>query len=110
MNWQDVLNRDDIVGGDLETQEDGVVYRGPIASIELKNGLVYFTLPWMAVLNNGKWLKWHTRDCFVIADCLPHNIGNGRIKFEMPFLGFGVIFPRGGSKLDPAKVEGLDLS
>lgn len=38
MTWEDVLARDDIVGGDIETQEGNCVYRGPISAIRMEGG------------------------------------------------------------------------
>ena len=37
----------------------------------------------------------------------PTDIGEGRIFCTVPHLGVFTIFPKDGSKLDPAKVEGL---
>ena len=116
MRWEDVLKRNDIIGGDIETQEGDDAYRGPLSGIKLENGLVRFESPWMAkreggMRGDGKWKNWPINTCFVNAkECPPRDIGNGRIQFNMSFLGFGVIFPKGGSKLDPSKVEGLQLT
>jgi len=108
--WEDVLRRDDIVGGEIETQEDGDVYRGPIESIELKNNYVSIKCAWVAKrLEDGRWVKWHITASGVAAECKPNDIGDGRIQYHMPMLGMAVIFPKGGSKLDPTKVEGLAL-
>ena len=115
MTWEDVLKRDDIVDGDIETQEDGDIYRGPISSIRLENGRVRIESPWTARMEGGMssgglWKNWEVYPFSVNAElCPPQDIGNGRIQFSMPGLGFGVIFPKGGSKLDPKKVEGLQL-
>ncbi len=107
MTWDDVLKRDDIVGGDLETHEDEDIYRGPIESIELKDGIVYFDGPWAAKLIDGKWKKWPSfTTCFVRVESTPKDIGDGKIFFDM-FLGdFGVIFPKREIKLDSSEVGG----
>lgn len=111
MTWEDVLKRDDIVGGDLETQENGEIFRGPISRIVLKGGYVQFDSPWCARMEDGKWVTWPVYPCSVKALlCSPRDIGNGCVQFSMPFLGFGVIFPKGGSKLDPNEVEGLKIT
>ena len=114
MEWKDVLQRDDIVGGDLETQEDGAYYRGPISKIELRDGLLYIESSWVARMvpgGGGGWEKWDVPFPFFVnpKDVSPQDIGEGRVMFNMPLLGIGVIFPKGGSKLDPAKVKGLQL-
>ncbi len=109
MTWEQVLQRDDIIGGDLETHENGSIYRGPISGIEIRGGRVHFEVPWVAKLENGTWKNYPVYPFFVDASSAPGEIGGGRIHFEIPFIGFGVIFPKGGSKLDPARVEGLNL-
>ena len=60
ITWEDVIRRDDIVGGDLETHEEGEVYRGRIESIELKDGYVNLRCSWVAKLDstNGTWKNW----------------------------------------------------
>ncbi|MBI4434793.1 hypothetical protein HY635_03205 [Candidatus Uhrbacteria bacterium] len=112
MTWEDVLKRDDIVGGDIESHEDGYVYRGPISSFRLESGMIRFESPWCARMPedmSAGWKPWDITSSFVSASITPNDIGDGRVQFMMPGLGFAVIFPKGGSKLDPAKVEGLRL-
>lgn len=114
MTWEDVLKRDDIVGGDIETHEDGDIFRGPIESIALRDGVVLIRSPWIATTpelgnpNCGQWKKHSGASfCYVNVEIPPEDIGQDRLQFNMPLLGIGIIFPKGGSKLDPAKVEGL---
>lgn len=111
MNWEDVLKRDDIVGGDLETHESEYIYREPISAVWMDGGMVHFESPWCARMPadmSSGWSVWHYTGCFMSASIVPQNIANGRIQFYMPLLGFGIIFPAGGSKLDPARVSGLN--
>ena len=111
VSWKQVVERSDIIGGDLETVEDGVVYRGPISEIVVEDGVVYFKSPWTAVMTENGWERNPIDVCSVREDvCTPQEIGGGRIVFVMPFLGRGTIFPKGDSKLDPSKVRGLELS
>ncbi|MBU1149066.1 hypothetical protein KKI23_03155, partial [Patescibacteria group bacterium] len=77
---------------------------------------VTFTTNWSARMPNpnegetGPWEPWNLNTFGINAEMSPpKDIGNGRIHFPMPMLGFGVIFPKGGSKLDPAKVPGLQV-
>lgn len=112
MTWEEVLRRDDIVGGDIETHEDGHVYRGPISSFRIEGGMVRFESPWCARMPedmSSGWKKWDITAGFVSTSIVPNDIGDGRVQFEMPWLGFGVIFPKSGSKLDPTRVEGLTV-
>lgn len=117
MKWQDALKRTDIVGGELETQEgDGYIYRGPIKSIELKDGEVSIELEWCAkkildVRHNSDFERWraHNVVSFSITaeTTTPRELSGNRLMIRPPMLGTWVIYPKGGSKLDPAKV--LDL-
>lgn len=110
LNWSDVLKRDDLVGGDIESQEDGVVYRGPLAEIKEDGEVIRFSSPWCARMNpeSGEWENWHITSSFVNKDMVvPQDIGNGRVFFSMPFLGVCTIFPKGGSKLEARKVKDL---
>lgn len=111
-SWSELILRDDIVGGDIESQEGDDIYRGPISSIELLGNGVVVTCSWMAVMKrmSGEWKNWHIKSfSFAAGTCRPQDIGQGRIYFRMSGLGSATIFPCGGSKLDPAKVEGLVL-
>lgn len=110
MTWDDVLKNEALIGGDIESQEGGVVYRGPLAEIKEDDDSIHFSSPWCARLNpeTGEWENWHITSSHVNKDMVtPQAIGDGRIMFQMPFLGACTIFPRDGSKLDTRKVKGL---
>ena len=112
LTWEEVLKRDDLVGGDIESHEGGDVYRGPLSGIRVEGDLVHFDSLWCARLADGVdgWEPWNITSSFVnMRYTNPIDIGEGRIHFVMPFLGNCTIFPKGGSKLDPAKVRGLVL-
>ncbi|TSC84878.1 MAG: hypothetical protein G01um101413_262 [Parcubacteria group bacterium Gr01-1014_13] len=115
MKWQDVLKRNDIVGGELETQEDNDIYRGPIKSIELKEGVVYIELEWCATMpqpGNSGFGRWRVHDMTSVglsAEITPREISDNRLMITPPMLGIWVIFPKGGSKLDPNIVAGLKV-
>ncbi|TSC70657.1 MAG: hypothetical protein CEO12_237 [Parcubacteria group bacterium Gr01-1014_46] len=110
LTWDAVLANKALIGGDIESQEDGVAYRGPIAEIKVEGDSVRFNSPWCARMNpdTGEWEKWHITTSSVSKSMVqPQDIGDGRIFFQMPFLGVCTIFPNGGSKLDTRKVKGL---
>ncbi len=112
MKWGDVFKRDDIVGGDLEVQEDGDVYRGPIKSLELENGVVTINWEWcakMTLIGGGVWRAHNLTNVSLRSAIDPQELGDKRILIMPPLLGVWVIFPKGGSKLDPTKVVGLRL-
>jgi hypothetical protein len=109
LTWDQVLARTDLIGGDIESQEDGVVYRGPLSEIKVEGNSICFTSPWMARLEpgTGTWHKWHINRCSVRKSLPPQDIGDGRILIQMPLLGVCTIFPKGGSKLQASSVVGL---
>ncbi|PLX25456.1 hypothetical protein C0580_02540 [Candidatus Parcubacteria bacterium] len=113
MEWQEVVDRDDIVGGDIECQEGGSIYRGPIKSIRIDDeGMVHFDSDWIAVLDprGDGWRKHDKTSTFVNGELIkPQDIGDGRVMAMIPTMGPITIFPKGGSKLDSAKVKGLEL-
>lgn len=110
LTWHDVIKNETLIGGDIESQEDGVAYRGPLAEIKEDGDVVRFSSPWCARLNpeTGEWENWHITSSSVNKDMVtPQDIGDGRILFQMPFLGVCTIFPKNGSKLDTRKVKDL---
>ena len=112
LTWEEVLERDDLIGGDIESQEDGAVYRGPLSDITRDGDIITFESPWCARLDPDEavWRKWNITSCFVnVTASRPTDIGDGRVMFPLPMLGHCVIFPKGDSQLDPANVEGLEV-
>jgi hypothetical protein len=110
LTWDAVIANKALIGGDIESQEDGVVYRGPLAELKDEGDSVRFTSPWCARMNPDtcEWEKWDITSSFISKSMVrPQDIGDGRIFFQMPFLGVCTIFPNGGSKLGTHKVKGL---
>lgn len=110
LTWDKVLARDNLVGGDIESQEDGVIYRGPLSEIKENGDDVRLSSPWCARLDpeTGEWENW--RITFLSMNkyfVKPLDTGGGRVSFIMPLIGICTIFPKGGSKLDAKKVRGL---
>lgn len=115
MTWEEIVAGGKFVGGDAETTEDGVVYRGPISEIVIEadsfgasNKLVHVKNLWVAKLGkDGVWRHVpNPGRLFWQASSLPRE-SSGRVIATLPFLGHAVLFPKDGSKLDPAKVVGL---
>jgi hypothetical protein len=110
MTWEEILERDDIVGGDIESQEDGIIFRGPIESIKIKDGIVIIKSKWLARLDpreSDGWKKSDTTELSVSANSKPEKIPGNRIYFQFPPPGQCIIFPKGDSKLDPKLVKDL---
>lgn len=108
LTWDEVLEREDLIGGDIETQEDGIVFRGRLSEIRNENEGIAFVAEWVAELTSEGWKKLdNAPELFVSKEfSQPSDIGDGRISFTIPMIGLAVIFPKGGSKLDPSKVSG----
>ncbi len=106
--WQKILERDDLVGGEIETTEGGFAFRGPITSIKLEGNQIVVETAWTAKLETTVWQICEEKHEFVIdADhSTPHEIGGGRIHFQMEAVKYGTIFPKGGSKLHPSRIMG----
>jgi hypothetical protein len=64
MTWKQVMERDDIVGGCLEVCDGGDVYRGPVSSIKLEEGVVRIDLSWMAKLVREHWVNYPNIPCY----------------------------------------------
>ena len=100
MKWEDLLKRDDVIGGDLETHEDGVTYRSRIKEVKIKGDCIYFIPQWVArQYASGNWEKWRNNICFVnIKEVTPRERRDGCIVFDLPYLGDAIIFPKGKNK------------
>ncbi len=110
MVFDDFLKRVDFVGGDVESHENNDVYRGPISKIEVVDRTLVITSPWVAIMAEKGWKKYRGEDKITINLDLvePQCVGECRVIFNMPLIGLTVLFPKGGSKLDPGKVFGLE--
>ncbi len=110
LTWDDILNNKKLIGGDIESQEDGVTYRGPISKIAEQNGSIIFTSPWTGRLNptTHEWEKWDITEMSINRKmATPQMLDGSRIIFQMPLLGICTLYPADTSRLDPGKVKGL---
>lgn len=106
------------IGGQMEIQNPGKrrLYRGEIESITLEDNMLQVKFVWLAKCEGfpeppSRWTKrdylHHAADLDFYARL---DIGDGCICFNSPVLANTIILhPPNGSKLDPAKVEGLAL-
>ncbi|GEM_PF-2275102 len=111
--WQAVAARADLIGGDMETEEGGTFYRGPLKEIKILDGeYVLFTMEWMAK-RDGDSHEWTSHGITNLAteieNTKPSLDGNGPVRFTIPYLGPVTLFPKGKNNLDPASVAGLTL-
>jgi hypothetical protein len=113
-------------GGQAEIQNsnEGYLYRGQIESITLEGGEVAIGFTWLAKGEGfpplpKRWVKDDQLDyrasllIYSVSNIGPSGdeVGGGdRLCLTSPIVGETVIlYPADGSKLDPSKVEGLEL-
>ena len=97
VTWQEVLARKDLIGGDISSRECGTLFRGPIRDIQEDAKLVKFISPWHAFLDpNCEWEKCPMEFHYVVNKEVefPHDLGDGRISFFLPYIGQCTISPR----------------
>lgn len=110
-----IYRSDEFIGRDIESVEQGKVYRGPISKIERKGGMVYIYTKWTARydpewpyegwerfnsfpyrFDEDSWNRWGS----VRED------EDGHIHMSMPMIGYAEIIV--ASNLDPREVRGLE--
>ena len=100
-------------GGQLETQNDieNYIYRCEIERAWIEDEALRVRFKWLATL--GLDYEWHVADesldySMSLMLISASDIGQGRIHYSPRYGGErGTFFPPEGSKLDPAKVIGL---
>ena len=116
MNLAEVVGR--YQGGQIEVQNqnEGYLYRGDIDSIAVVNGELKVTLKWLARGEGYPPLpkRWFKNDKQSISAALElyaaSDVDNGRICLISAIVGETIIlYPPGGSRLAPSKVEGLEV-
>lgn len=101
--FRERVTNGDIVGGDIETVEDGVRrFRGPISAVKIEDGRCSISCGWTALqLPDGRWERVPTGGVgFSMSEVSPHDSGMGRIEIAIPYLGTALIYPRGDEQLD----------
>jgi len=105
-------------GGQLEIQNrnEGYLYRGEIESVEVDDDSIRVKFAWLAKGEGypplpERWVNDEGLDYAVSRMfCSASDIGDGRVTINVSIVWeVLVFFPPDGSKLDPAKVEGLVL-
>ena len=106
------------IGGQMEIQNqvEAYLYRGEIESIAIKNNALQVRFRWLAKGEGfpplpHRWIKADKPLDYVASLAIYHESGSGddRLCFESRISNeLVVLFPKGGSRLDPSKVEGLE--
>ncbi len=101
------------VGGQLEIIGEEYVYRGQIAEATVSEGDLTVKFKWLAKHQNGQWHAVTLPDYKASLGnetARASDIGEGRLNFSVLFVGeSGTLYPPNGSKLDPARVIGLEI-
>ena len=110
ISWQELLTcRDKIIGGQLETSESGKTFRGPIAGLQLVDGMIIFTMVWWARRDtwNKPWRLIDTTPIGVRNDMPePWKHDNDTIYFALPMIGSATIYLKGSDNmLDRSEVD-----
>jgi len=105
-------------GGQMEIQDqtEEYLYRGELKSISIKDDGIHVEFVWVA---EGKgfppfphrWVNINTLKYVAgLYVYMPSNIGDGRIALQSQISNeLVVLYPPDGSKLDIAKIEGLEI-
>ena len=107
-------------GGQMEIQKQGekYFYRGEVKNLAVKNSNLKLKFAWLAKGEGfpyfpKRWVNDDKLDYGVSLEIYHvSEIGNGCLLFNSPIVGELVVFypPDGSNKLDPSKIEGLQLS
>jgi hypothetical protein len=118
------LTKEDVtpyVGGQIEIQNpnEGYIFRGEILTITINgegdSAVLSVTLSWMARGIGLPPIGWETDDeldyGLGLAMSVTSRLSDARLRVKPSIIGeIIVLFPPGGSRLDPALVEGLVLA
>ncbi len=105
-------------GGQLEIQNknEGYLYRGEIENIEVDDDSIRVKFAWLAKGEGyppvtERWVNENKLDYAVSRELsIATDLSGGRVAINVSVVWeLLVFFPPDGSKLDPAKVEGLVL-
>jgi hypothetical protein len=112
----DKTNLTKYIGGQIEIQNDdeGYLYRGEIENIAIEGEgtqeYLKADLKWLAKWQNEEWVL-DNRKAYMAGTLIYSisDIGNDRKSLYCQINGeLAVLYPKGGSRLDPLKVKGLE--
>lgn len=99
---------------EVKNSDEGYLYHGEIEAINIEHGLLNVRFAWIATTKSfpktsGFWVMDNCLDYSASLEVFtPHEIEDDRICLSSCAVGeLVVLHPPGGSKLDPAEVEGL---
>ncbi len=113
IEWDTVLYNLDYIGGDLELEEDGYLFRGPVKRklYSDRGRLVEFHLSWFARydLRSKEWRYWSSGNLVSVSTefAKPYRISEGRVRFHIPHIGICTLHRNWGRRLKPEDVVDL---
>lgn len=110
MTWEDIEEREDVVGGYFEFHEDGRVLIGPISHVFRRKGSVSIHLTWTAYRPEGDAAKpWRLTLPGVISfredDATPFVVDQTKISTVIPWLGMTTLYLKGSMEIDPSTIR-----
>lgn len=103
--WSDLLAKIELVGCDIQMQEAGRYYRGPISAVEQESGHVHFWTSWLASRptsgDDSDWVEERSTPDILCGGATeyisgPHlDYSDDSIYFSLPYLGTAKIYLRG---------------
>ena len=113
ITWEDVLGREDLVGGEILCVEGESIARGPIQSITDHTMTTRVGVEWCACrdIRDVEYRVNPRTTCVLITrEVEPFDIGMGRILFPFPRRqGYAVISPRGWPRMIRARSRGFSF-
>ncbi len=99
--------------GELEIDDRKKTYRGPLTKIVIHNESLIFFFLWSADLNTNAniWQVARNKTAAILPiTTLVEKGVDSCLVLTTPEILIGKIYPKGGSRLDPKDVVGLDLN
>ncbi len=113
LTWEEVIKRDDIIGGTIKIYECNHVYRGKIRSLKIEGEQVFIDLDGaeraLSLDENEKkhWKHSVVSSFFWKKICLATPVRDGPISFVISNLSFALIYPKGVDDPDFVKAKRL---
>ena len=101
---------------EVQNQGEGYLYRGEIETIEVYHGSLTVSLAWNAKeegypVPTGRWMVHEDLDFAVTLEFCSVTESGKRMVIQNTGIGeIATLFPKGGSRLNPNQVEGMQLA
>lgn len=113
MQWEELVKIPGIIGKDMQLEEDGHIYRGPISHINIAEPEASFKTLWLAEKIEGRWIKIESLGKSLCGTnkkiTCPGEIVDEKIIIGIPYIGMVTIFLSEKDKLNPADILNFQL-